>query len=117
MEGLDQEQQSPVCCVVACPEIWGWDSPERKALQAMRTLEGEPWLEKTHLIQSLSKGSGPSGPLSGSNPCTFIPGPSHRRCTLAENEVSFSSHSGHASWFILRPLPMSMILNKQDKRS
>lgn len=48
-------------------------------MMAMRTLNGEQWMNK-NLIQSLR---GPVPP-SGSSPCTYIPGGSTRgRCVLA----------------------------------
>ncbi|CAK9172424.1 unnamed protein product [Ilex paraguariensis] len=69
-----------------------WDLGFRESL-AMRPLDGEEWLQKNIMIQSLPRGSVPS---SGSNPCTYIPGKSRGRCTLAENEMNFAGHSGHA---------------------
>ena len=61
---------------------------------AMRPLQGDLWFKKNLIIQSLPKG-GPVGNPS-SNPCTFIPGTSHGRCTLAQNEVNSGAHAGNA---------------------
>lgn len=49
---------------------------------AMRTLEGEAWLQKRVVVQSLRRGpvQGPHG-----NPCNTIPGQSHGRCTSQIN--------------------------------
>ncbi|KAL3523705.1 hypothetical protein ACH5RR_016539 [Cinchona calisaya] len=64
-------------------------------VEAMRQLEGDfLWFKKIDLvIQSLPKGSPVKTPSP--NPCTFIPGNGHGRCTLAENEVNFGAHLGH----------------------
>lgn len=58
---------------------------------AMRPLDGEPWLNKNLAMQTLQRGPvTPSGP----NPCTYIPGRSHGRCTLSEMDVA--DHVAHA---------------------
>ncbi|KAL0317158.1 UNVERIFIED_CONTAM: hypothetical protein Sangu_2130100 [Sesamum angustifolium] len=55
---------------------------------ATRPLEGEQWLNKNLVIQSLPRGRVP--PSSGS-PCTYIPGGRSRgRCALAAEEGDFS---------------------------
>lgn len=62
---------------------------------ATRPLNGEQRLKKNLGIQSLPRGTVPS---SGSSTCKYIPGgKGHRRCTLAENEGDFSSHSTSAT--------------------
>ncbi|KAF7143515.1 hypothetical protein RHSIM_Rhsim05G0177900 [Rhododendron simsii] len=63
---------------------------------ATRPLEGEEWLNdlKTLAIQSLQRG--PVTP-SGSSPCTYIPGGTRGRCTLAENESNYSGRMGHVA--------------------
>ncbi|KAL8533337.1 hypothetical protein ACS0TY_009651 [Phlomoides rotata] len=49
-------------------------------IMATRTLNGEEWMKKNLVIQSVR---GPVPP-SGSSPCTYIPGGSSRgRCVLA----------------------------------
>lgn len=54
---------------------------------AMRPLEGEEWLKKQVLTQSLQRGPvTPSGP----NPCTHIPGRGSGVCTLNDMNVAGS---------------------------
>ncbi|KAL3520936.1 hypothetical protein ACH5RR_019085 [Cinchona calisaya] len=53
-------------------------------VEAMRPLVGDLWFKKNLIIQSLPKGSPVNTPSP--NPCTFIPGSSNGRCTLAQNE-------------------------------
>ncbi|KAL2555731.1 uncharacterized protein Fot_00470 [Forsythia ovata] len=61
-------------------------------IRATRPLEGEQFLKKNLVIQSLPRG--PIPPSSG-NPCTYIPGGKGRgRCTLAESEGDFAGHVG-----------------------
>ncbi|KAI3458721.1 hypothetical protein Pfo_015384 [Paulownia fortunei] len=61
---------------------------------ALRPLEGEQWLKKNLVIQSLPRGRVPA---SRSSPCTYIPGGKSRgRCALAAIKGDFSGHPATA---------------------
>ncbi|KAK4431164.1 hypothetical protein Salat_0878500 [Sesamum alatum] len=61
---------------------------------ATRPLEGEQWLNKNLVIQSLPRGPVPP---SGGSPCTYIPGGRSRgRCALAAEEGDFSGQQAAA---------------------
>lgn len=52
-------------------------------------LDGEQWLQKNPILQSLQRG--PVPPVGRGNPCTFIPGRSRGRCTLTEMNFAAAS--------------------------
>ncbi|GAV66766.1 hypothetical protein CFOL_v3_10276 [Cephalotus follicularis] len=63
---------------------------------AMRPLEGEQWLEKRIVVQSLQRGPvTPSGP----NPCTYIPGRGTGRCTFEMDAATHDTHDHESPAF------------------